>query len=370
MKISIITLHRITNFGSLLQTYATQTYLENVGHTVEVIDYIPEGLSFKRAVFPKKNGSLIKKAIKFMPLFFVNAVQFQMVNRFIKKHIHVTKKRYYTFKELLQDVPNADVYISGSDQVWNTQNNNPAEDIKAYYLCFVPDNKKKIAYAGSFGKTKFDEMESKRIAEWLNRYDAISVREDTALETLEDLGMDKGIHVVDPTLLLGKEDWLSFCNLQPPKYKYLFIYNLNRNKILEKLAREIAKKKGLKIINFSDTLEFVAGAKNRMFNTAYDFLNYIAHADFVVTDSFHGTAFSLNFGRQFVSLPAPKYNSRLESILRKTNLIGERFVSTVEQGLLAAEHEIDYAVVNQLLEKEREKSRDYLRNALKVDDGE
>ena len=138
--------------------------------------------------------------------------------------------------------------------------------------------------------------------------------------------------------------------------------------MLEKLAQKIAKKKGLKIVNFADTLEFVSGAKNKMFNTPLDFLNYIAHADFVVTDSFHGTAFSLNFERQFISLHAPKYNSRLESILRKTNLINERFVKTVEEGLFASERTIDYATVNQILEKERKKSKEYLKEALKEDD--
>lgn len=368
MKISLITLHRITNFGSLLQTYATQTFIEKLGHSVEVVDFVPEGITFKRAVFPKNNNSILKKLIRLIPLLLVNGIQFRMVDRFMKKYIHVTKQRYYSFEELLQDVPEADIYISGSDQVWNTQNNNPAEDIKAYYLCFAPNNKKKVAYAGSFGRTKFDEMEAKQIAEWLNCYDAISVREDTALKTLEDLGINKGVHVVDPTLLLEKEEWLSFCRLKPPKYKYVFVYNLNRNKTLEKLARKIAKKKGLKIVNFADTLEFIFGAKNKMFNTPLDFLNYIAHADFVVTDSFHGTAFSLNFERQFVSLPAPKYNSRLESILRKTNLINERFVKTVEEGLLASERTIDYATVNQILDNERKKSKEYLKEAFKEDD--
>ena len=109
MKVSLITLHRITNFGSLLQTYATQTFIEKLGHSVEIVDFVPEGISFKRAVFPKNDGSILKKLIKLVPLTVVNSVQFRMVNRFMKKYIHTTKRRYHSFKELMQEVPDADV---------------------------------------------------------------------------------------------------------------------------------------------------------------------------------------------------------------------------------------------------------------------
>ena len=308
--------------------------------------------------------------IKFLPLLFVNGVQFRMANKFIKKHIHVTKKRFNSYEELLKNPPQADVYISGSDQVWNTQNNNPEDDLKAYYLCFAPDNKTKIAYAGSFGKTDFSEEEILLIKEWLNRYDAISVREDTALDTLKDLGINNGVHVLDPTFLLDKDEWAKFCTLKAPKPGYVFVYNLNRNKVLEELAQRIAKEKGLRVVNFADTFEFISKAENRMFNSPLDFINHIANADFVVTDSFHGTAFSLNFEKQFLSLPAPKYNSRLESILRKVDLIDKRFVSTVEDGLKAFESEIDYLAVNKLLDIEREKSKKYLKEILRENDGE
>lgn len=367
MKIALITLHRITNFGSLLQTYATQSYIEKIGHTVEVIDFVPEGISFKRSVFPKNNGSIIKKIIKLIPLIFVNGVQFRMVNYFIKKHIHVTNQRFHSYAELFENTPEADVYISGSDQVWNTQNNNPVDDIKAYYLCFAPQGKTKISYAGSFGKTEFTEIEISKIKEWLSLYNAISVREDTALNTLELMGINNGVHVLDPTFLLDKDEWMKFCTCKPPKPGYLFVYNLNRNKVLEELSQKIAKQKGLRIVNFADTFEFIRKAKNKMFNTPLDFINYIYHADFVVTDSFHGTAFSLNFEKQFISLPAPKYNSRLESILRKTKLLNERFVTNVEDGLFFSNKLIDYSQVNQILNVEREKSRDFLKDMIGSD---
>ncbi len=360
MKVAVITLHRVTNFGSLLQTYATQKSLEQLGCQVETIDFVPEGLTFFRSVWPKGH-STVKRLIKLLPLTAVNMIQFSMSDRFLRKHIHLTKKRYGSFAELVKDCPQADVYLSGSDQVWNTQNSNPPADLGAYYLAFAGDSKK-VAYAGSFGKDDFSQEEKATVTAWLKDYSALSVREDTALDTLHDFGLD-GVHVVDPTLLLTAQQWRSFCSEKKPEPGYVFIYNLNRNKVLEQAAVALAEKKGLRIVNFADTLEFVKGAKNLFGNTPMDFINYISNADYVLTDSFHGTAFSLNFSRQVLSVPAPKYNCRLESILRMTGCENRMFTS-VEEALEKAETPIDYTVVAPKLEAARNASAEYLKEAL------
>ncbi len=360
MKVAVITLHRVTNFGSLLQTYATQKSLEQLGCQVETIDFVPEGLTFFRSVWPKGH-STVKRLIKLLPLTAVNLIQFSMSDRFLRQHIHLSKKRYGSFADLAKDCPQADVYLSGSDQVWNTQNSNPPADLGAYYLAFAGEHKK-VAYAGSFGKDDFSPEETATVTAWLKQYSALSVREDTALDTLRNFGLD-GVHVVDPTLLLNAQQWQDFCTKKAPEPGYVFIYNLNRNKILEQAAVALAKKKGLRVVNFADSLEFVKGAKNRFGNTPMDFINYISHADYVLTDSFHGTAFSLNFSRQVLSVPAPKYNCRLESILRMTGCENRMFTS-VEEALEKAETPIDYTVVSQKLDAARQKSAEYLKEAL------
>lgn len=360
MKVEVITLHRVTNFGSLLQTYATQTALEQLGCEVETVDFVPEGLSFYRSVWPKGH-STVKRLVKLAPLTACNMIQFSMSDRFLRKYIHLTKKQYKCFAELAEDCPKADVYISGSDQLWNTQNSNPPADLGAYYLAFAGDQKK-VAYAGSFGKSDFSDEEKAMVTDWLKRYHALSVREDTALDTLHDFGLD-GIHVVDPTLLLTAQQWREFCTKKQPKPGYVFIYNLNRNKILEQAAVALAKKKGLRVVNFADTFEFVKGAENRFGNDPLDFINYISNADYVLTDSFHGTAFSLNFSRQVLSIPAPKYNCRLESILRMTGCESRMF-TTVEEALAKAEKPIDYSVVSEKLDASRSASVEYLKEAL------
>ena len=365
MKVDIITLHRVTNFGSMLQTYATQRSIEKLGYETEVIDFVPEGLSFKRACFPRNDAPLVKKLIKFLPLLVVNTFQFIILNAFIRKYIHLSNQSFRRFSELNKASIDADIYLSGSDQVWNTQNNNPSDDYKAYFLGFTPRNKLRVAYAGSFGKNSFSEGESSVIKEYLSRYNYISVREDEGLKILEQFGIYSGLHVLDPTLLLTGEEWRQFVSKKKaPKSGYVFVYNLNRNAMLKQVAKAVADEKGLRIVNFADSLDFINGATNRFFNTALDFINHVAFADYVVTDSFHGTAFSLNLNRQVIVVRAPRYNTRIESLLRLAGLLDVRLVDSVDAGLKVSREPIDYGKVNVILDDARRVSYGFLEKAL------
>ncbi len=361
--IEVITLHHVTNFGSLLQTYATEQILRRQGYDVKIIDFVPEGLSFKRAVWPK-GGKIIRKIIKIFPLLFCNLFQFYMVDAFLKHYVTLTDERYRNYFELSARKLEADIYISGSDQVWNTQNNNSEEDLGAYYLAFA-QQKPRIAYAGSFGKNDFSENEKKRIMVWLTQYTAISVREDTGLQILSELGLE-GTHVVDPTFLLTKREWIDFCKKErktSPQSGYIFVYNLNRNKLIEKIAKLISGRYGLRIVNFADTFEFIKGADNRLFNTPFDFLNYLVNAEYVITDSFHGTSFSLNMEKQFIVVAAPKYNSRIESVLRMAHC-EDRIVTSADDALNLCENKIDYNRVSCDINQQREYSMKFLERAI------
>lgn len=366
-KIEVITLHRVTNFGSLLQTYATQTVLERMGYNVEVIDFVPEGLSFFRAIWPRGSNAW-KQAVKIIPLTVANIIQYNMSDSFLRKYIHLTQKRFKNFSELKNDCPEADIYLSGSDQVWNTQNNNKDEDLGAYYLAFT-DSREKIAYAGSFGRIELSSEELKRIEPWLKEYKAISVRESHGINILNQIGL-YGEHVLDPTMLLSFAEWE---RLIPKKTRsesrFVFVYNLNRNKLVEKIAKKVAEVKKCKIVNFADTFEFISGANNRMNNTPYDFLYYLSKSCFVVTDSFHGTAFSINFNKQFICVSPPKYSSRLESILGLFNC-STRMVNDLSQVDNLLDTDIDYSIVNRKLQEEREISEQYLKCSLLKKDEE
>lgn len=360
MKVSLITLHRVTNFGSLLQTLATQIAISKLGYEIEVIDFVPEGLSFYRAVWPKKR-SVVSKVVKFVPLFVCNFFQYRMVNSFLSKYVNLTTRRYSNIYDLKRYCPLSDIYLSGSDQIWNTQNNNPEEDLGAYYLDFT-DSSRKIGYAGSFGRDDFSKNELRKMKKCLESYKKVSVREYMGLDVLKKMGIS-GVHVVDPTLLLTKEEWKQSLPIYGCSERYIFVYNLNRNKLIEEIAVEISKKMNIKIVNFADTFEFIKGARNRLNNNPIDFVSFISQAELVITDSFHGVAFSINFERQFICVPPPKYECRLISILESFRC-EDRMVHNLFEALEVWKNNIDYRKVTELVDIKRQESLLFLAEAL------
>lgn len=366
MKIAIITLHHVRNFGSLLQTYATQTVIQMLGCETVVIDFVPKGLRLFTGIKTiKSSGNVVQDIIrKIGATLFFSISQASMI-RFLNKTIVMTKKQYHTYRELVMDAPSADVFVSGSDQIWNTQNANEADDINAYYLQFVSD-KRKVAYASSIGKNQFDDAaEVEKVKNYLKSYYAIGVRESQAVALLDSIGISNAVHVLDPTLLLDRNEWKKLIKRKSSKKPFVFVYNLNRNSNIKSYARLLAKEKNLKIVNFSDTMDFIKDANNRLHNTVYDFLYYLYYAEYVVTDSFHGTAFCINFSKQFVTFGAPRFNSRIISLLKKFSL-DSRFLSEVQNDCNVILKKIDYEYVNKCLANERAKSIQFLSNALGI----
>lgn len=365
MKVAVTTLHHVRNYGSLLQTYATQKTIEKLGHSCEIVDYIPRGLTLKYGILTiKSQGNIVKDVIRKSAAALFFSIQQATMIRFLKKNVTLSKKVYSTYADLKNNPPIADAYISGSDQIWNTQNYNLPDDVKGYYLQYVPQGKIKLAYASSIGKDEFSDEEKVSVKEYLKDFKAISVREKSAVSMLEEIGVDNAVHVLDPTLLLSKEEWLEFLGKhKKEKEPFIFVYNLNRNVHVKNFALKLAKEKNLKIINFSDTLDFMSGADNRIHNTVYDFLYYLSSAEYIVTDSFHGTAFSVNLGKQFVSFAAPRFNSRLLSILELFEL-QDRFLTEFDGTVDAIYKEIDREKVEKKLNSERERCTDFLKKNL------
>ena len=369
MKVSIITLHHVRNYGSLLQTFATQESVKRLGFQAEIIDYIPQGLTLKCGIRTIKNqGNPLKNFVRKTAATLVFSLQQRTMICFLKKNICLSKNAYYSYDDLLECPPVSDIYLAGSDQIWNTQNRNKDGDIKGYYLQFAPAGKKLVSYASSIGKDSFSAEESLDVKAYLEKFSAISVREDTAVDMLNHIGIQGAVHVLDPTMLISSDEWFAFMkknlkNKSASKKKFVFVYNLNRNPHVKAFACKLAEAKNLEIINFADTLDFMRGATNRLHNTVYDFLYYLFNAEYVVTDSFHGTAFSINLGKKFISFSAPRFNSRLESILKLFGL-ENRLLQTFSGNIDIADVEIDYDSVFEKLEEQRQRSFDYLSKAL------
>lgn len=367
-KVGIITLHRVVNYGSVLQTYAIQEKIKELGYDVEVIDYFPERLTMlgmlKRIKHKsdKFEHSIILRTIARIVIFPSYMMRFNMFFTFLKKHINMTPKMYRNIEEINNESFDYDIYCTGSDQVWNCGWNEKFD--YPYYLSFAPDNKKKIAYAASFGKSKLDSTEIAETKKMLSRYDCISLREKSGVDIVDSLGIKGSINVVDPTLLLDGDEWRKISSNKYSNDNYILVYNLNRNKKIDRYAENLSKKTGLKIRFLSYQLhEFYKNGKIMCNPKVEDFLALIDNAKYVITDSFHATAFSLNFNTQFIIVYPQKYSTRVQSILEITGL--ENRVAKDENDLKIIEKQIDFAKVNEKIEVERKKSLSWLKESLK-----
>ena len=363
MKISLVTLHRVFNYGSVLQTYATQEIFKRLGHDVEVVDYITEQRTNKRLFLgsPKAPKSLKRMAYIFLKSFSV-IIKKKTFGGFLKKNCNLTSKKYITADQLINDPPKADIYVTGSDQVWNSKYNEGVD--RGFFLEYCPEDKKAIAFVSSFGKDKLDDSEKEITRKYLKKYSAISVREDSATEIISDLGFDS-TWLIDPTLQIDKSDWLKIASKRLIKEKYLILMLLyNEDNDATKYARAIADAKGLKLVKLSwESHKPRSVDKLMSHRSPQDFLSLFYHADFVVTNSFHGLAFSINFNKQFVIVPRNEFNSRIESLLRLAKL-ENRLVDSTEKALRQSSELIDYTYTNSMLDEERKRADDFIKNAI------
>ena len=366
-KVCLITLHRVKNYGSVLQAYATQIVLEKMGYDVFVIDYYPSRYSFigmlkrikKQNKFLKK--SLILRIIARIIIIPSYILRFKTFNNFIYSYLRLSKNTYKTYEDLSKKVPVADIYITGSDQVWNSEWNGGID--KSLFLDFVPNNKRKIAYAASFGKKELDKSEIEITRELLKKYDKISLRELSGVDIVNKLEIKNAQNVLDPTLLLSGDEWRKISSHRFNNKKYILVYNLNRNKKIDTYALNLSKKTGLKIIFLSYQIhEFYKKGKMLCNPKVQDFISLIDNAEYIITDSFHATAFSINLEKQFIIVYPNKYSTRLKSILELLNLNNRVAKDDKDMSLLT--NKIDYKYVNKKMMDLRQESLEWLKNSL------
>lgn len=361
-------MHRGANYGSALQTYALSQAIEHLGHEAQVLDYIPQRIKFRNVFL-----ALLKKIFSLSTSFRERYTSFRGLlkliaytwtyGRFFRRELSMTRS-YYSVEEIEMANLKADVYMTGSDQVWNSTYNQGID--RVFFLDFLPKDAKRVAYAASFGKTELEEWEKGITGTLLSRYSSISVRESSALGILASIDIHNGVNVLDPTLLLSKSDWEERYPRLKTKEKYLLIYSVEPEKQqIIHLAREIADNLGLKVYMVEWGFKAYAGVAKMICNIdPLKLMSYFIHADYVVASSFHGTAFSVNLNKPFISVSPKRFNTRAQSLL---NLVGltERLVTYEKFSIEEALKPINYIVVNDVLERERVKSLDYLKSALR-----
>lgn len=367
MKVLITTMHRGHNYGSALQTYALSEVIKQQGHVVYILDYIPKRIqnsiiltTLLKKLFNKSTNKYEKyNAIRGLFIHISNEFYY---NRFFNKHLKLTRK-YYSIKDIEKNMPDANIYLTGSDQVWNSNHNQGID--KVFFLSFVPQNIKKIAYAASFGKQELETWEIKETQYLLQRYQAISVRESSALKILQSLEIKNGWHVLDPTLLLSKEEWIEKCPHLNIKEKYLLIYSVepNKNQLIE-YAKLIADKLKLKIYLVEWGFKRQPGTDKMIHNISpLTLMSYFIQTEYIIASSFHGTAFAVNLNKQFISVAPNHFSTRAKSLLKLINL-EDRFITNKEFDLNQALSYIDYAKVNTILEQQRKISTSFLTHAI------
>lgn len=363
MDIKVITRHAPSNYGSLLQSIATITILERLGHTCEIIDYIRDDEHGLKAVTTSLNGKQgwngnpLKK-LAYIALRYPEEKKAELkFSRMRKKYLKLTG-RCRTHEDLR--LLDADVFMTGSDQVWGPTLNGRYDE--AYFLSFVT-GKPRTAYAASFGRTDFTPQILAEYKKLLSTYSGIAVRENSAVDLLTQMGIPCAGQVLDPTLLLTGEEWSKRIK-RNMEGKYVLVYQLHNNPVLTDYALRFARHTGLPLYRISPTFHQIRrGGKFIYLPDLDEFLSYIKNCTYFLTDSFHGTAFALNFNKQFIEiLPNNKTGSRNQSILQLTGLTDR--ILTDFNDFSMADKVIEYTSVNNILAKERQKSIAILKSLL------
>ena len=321
MKIGIFTFFQ-TNYGAVLQAFALQHYLQKQSDTeVEIIDFTTPNHLLEHKVFKKIKT---RNPIKIIAYYFFSILRYKQIKTRInktwdfKKRYFKYTRRYSSVEDVLTNHPQKDIYITGSDQVFNPN----ARYVPVYYLNFDKGNSKKVAYAPSFGISQFTEEITNKISNYIDDFDFLSCRESAGAEYLSKLTGKNVPVVIDPVLLISETDWNKVA--VKPRYnkEYIFIYDLNGSNNLIKIAKNIQKNTGLPIVCLTSNRVKIYPINKQVYDAGpAEFVGWIKHASYIVTDSFHGTMFSLIFKKQFFTFIAlEKTSSRIRNILEKLSL--------------------------------------------------
>ncbi len=357
MNIHIITCHNVYNPGASLQAYALSTYLSDLGHRVRIIDYRPDYLRHYRLwgvtnpAFDKPVIRLAYQLFKFPGRWLdTRSKRKKRYDQFTASYLPVTDITYSSCRALCDNPPEAELYIAGSDQIWNPLFPNGRDP--AFFLQFPSDGSRRISYAASFAVEQLPQQAQRSMKPWLETLDAISVRESSAVQILSGMGLS-GIQVVDPVLLLSRQAWeaMAVC---PREEDYILVYDFDNSPSIRAIARELARRTGRRIVSL-----FPMAEADAVWSDAgpLEFLGAVKNAGIILSNSFHATVFSLIFHREFYVVNRVEgINARMKDLLDGIGL-SSRLISD-ENGLSAPP--IDFTRVDLCLSQQIAGSKAYL----------
>lgn len=385
MKVGIVTVHKAPNYGANLQAYATWKFIANCGYDCEIIDISlkPEGERFplSRPEYYKKSKVAFRVQIKLLlreilvvlglkkpiytppPILPAAQKKFDAFNKLIKY-----TSRYETLEALYTCPPQYDLYVTGSDQVWN-----PTQHycLEPFFLTFVKGNKRKLSYAASIGIEELRDNEKKQFSEWLSSYESISVREKAAKYLLEKVTGRKDIEqVIDPTFLLSQEEWQELAIMPKASRPYILVFTLGHNPALidYALRLRVETRYDVKVVCLmalpydGKEYESITDACPR------ELIGYMSQAELILTDSFHGTAFSILMkSKNFYTylFTHAKRNSRMIDLLGLMGLSDHVIDNSLSESFESLmKRTINHEKVSVIIDSERKRCEQWLINKI------
>ena len=363
MKTGLLTFYHIHHYGAMLQAYATERAVESLGSGCEIIDYYvnQDNALFQRPTGLGSAAHDAHTALHYGPL----KARYDRFEAFSRDHLNISGRRYESLAELRQaDLP-YDLLLSGSDQIWNPKIFPNGRFDPVFFGAF--SDRRKIAYAPSFGIPRIPDGMEEALRGYLESFSHLSVRERQGQAIVRDIiGQDVPV-VLDPTLLLTQADWASVARDGGAGQGYILCYCISRPVALAPYIRRLAEETGLPVVQLCGARQKVHPKARCIFSAGpAEFLGLFRHASAVVTNSFHGAAFSLQFRKNFFTFMSPRERSeptfsRIYSLLSRLGcadrIIGLDTTAPVEAAM-------DYDKVYQRLDEARADSLAYLKAAI------
>ena len=347
-KVYVSTYCHWTSFGSMLQSVGLQRALKKLDLDVKTIVYSDEKSVPAIAKVPiRPNMRTVKSFLKHLN----------------KNELEKGRKRCLQFmndniqqicisdrKKLHSELPIADVYIAGSDQIWH-----PALCREDFFLSHVPEGKRRISYAASMGVLSIPEHNEEKFRKLLQNFDSISVREEEMVLKIQKYTDKPVLQHIDPTFLVSPDEWRQYENTYDIQGPYILVYAIYWDKTLNKQVKELHKKTGYRVVSIQNSIRPIHSNLVVMDAGPAEFLWLIDHAEAVITSSFHGIAFSVIFNKRFYPVVNPNAPSRIDNLLKTLS------VHTPTSLDKLMDYIPDYSEVNICIDKEKNRSIDYLR---------
>lgn len=365
-KAALVTFSQAINYGAVLQMYALQKTLENLNYECDVLNYKSKSI----AKTYEKPDFLNPKVLAY--LFIHNSyIRFNFVGfqEFLDRYIKFGEEVFYSEADLSKVNDKYDLFITGSDQVFNLFCSGFDTN---YFLTFVKDPRKKFSYAASVGLTEIPEDMIEKYRNLLSSFNQISIREHSGANLISNLIKKKCQCNIDPTLLLSTDDWRKISKDVDIKEPYVLLYMISEDKRVLKFSKKLAKIKHCKVIYINDRLIKPLGVNSFRNITPCEWLSLMFNADSIITNSFHGIAFSISFRKEFYPFylnKNTKVNSRIRDLLQlfglENLLISDKDTITVA---LTKAQSINYDSVHKILNLEKISALTYLKSLSFLDE--